>query len=196
MVGREVLLRVEKKPAEPGGALLEVEDLHVRDDRGIAKVRGVSFDVRAGEIVGIAGVDGNGQTELIDALAGLQPVEAGTITVDGRDISAATPREALDAGMGHIPEDRQRRGLVLEFSISENIALHDYANAPDARMGWIFPGRMAERAKRLIRISTSWRWTVDSRGGPLRRQSAEARGGTGGRPRPKVLDSRTADART
>jgi simple sugar transport system ATP-binding protein len=150
MVGREVLLRVEKKPAEPGATLLEVEDLHVRDDRGIAKVRGVSFHVRAGEIVGIAGVDGNGQTELIDALAGLQPIEAGTITVDGRDISAATPREALDAGVGHIPEDRQRRGLVLEFSIAENIALHDYAKAPDARLGWIFPGRMAERARRLI----------------------------------------------
>jgi simple sugar transport system ATP-binding protein len=150
MVGRDVLLRVEKKPAEPGEVLLDVDDLHVRDDRGIAKVRGVSFTVRAGEIVGIAGVDGNGQTELIDALAGLQAVEAGTITVDGRDISAATPREALDAGVGHIPEDRQRRGLVLEFTIAENIALHDYAKAPDARWGWIFPGRMVARAKRLI----------------------------------------------
>jgi simple sugar transport system ATP-binding protein len=106
--------------------------------------------VHAGEIVGIAGVDGNGQTELIDALAGLQTAEEGTITLDGRDISTATPREALDAGVGHIPEDRQRRGLVLEFTIAENIALHDYAKAPDARLGWIFPGRMAARAKRLI----------------------------------------------
>ena len=150
MVGRDVLLRVEKKPAEPGDVLLDVENLHVRDDRGIAKVRGVSFNVRAGEIVGIAGVDGNGQTELIDALAGLQTVEQGTITIDGRDISSATPRKALDAGVGHIPEDRQRRGLVLEFSIAENIALHDYAKAPDARLGWIFPGRMVARAKRLI----------------------------------------------
>jgi general nucleoside transport system ATP-binding protein len=150
MVGRDVLLRVEKQPATPGQTLLEVEDLHVRDDRGIEKVRGISFHVQAGEIVGIAGVDGNGQTELIDALTGLQTVEHGTIRVDGRDISHASPRKALDAGVGHIPEDRQRRGLVLEFSIAQNIALHDYRKAPDAKWGWIFPGRMTERAKRLI----------------------------------------------
>jgi len=150
MVGRDVLLQVERKPAEPGRALLEVKDLHVRDDRGIEKVRGVSFEVHEGEIVGIAGVDGNGQTELIDALAGLQTVEHGKITIDGKNISRATPRQALDAGVGHIPEDRQRRGLVLDFTIAENIALHDYAKAPDAKWGWIFPGRMIARAKRLI----------------------------------------------
>jgi simple sugar transport system ATP-binding protein len=151
MVGRDVLLRVEKQPAEPGDVLLEVRDLHVRDDRGIEKVRGVSFDVRAGEIVGIAGVDGNGQTELIDALTGLQKIEGGTVTIAGRKLSHATARAALDAGIGHIPEDRQRRGLVLEFSIAENIALHDYAKPPDARLGWLFPRRMVERAKALIR---------------------------------------------
>src|SRR6266566_4523 len=115
MVGREVLLRVEKPPAEPGDVLLSVRDLHVRDDRSIEKVQGVSFDVRAGEIVGIAGVDGNGQTELIDALTGLQRIESGTVT------------------------------------IAENVALHDYAKAPDSRWGWIFPNRMVERAKVLIR---------------------------------------------
>jgi simple sugar transport system ATP-binding protein len=151
MVGRDVLLRVEKNPAEAGEVLLSVRDLHVRDDRGIEKVRGVSFEVRAGEIVGIAGVDGNGQTELIDALTGLQKIESGTATIAGHALTHASARQALDAGIGHIPEDRQRRGLVLEFTISENIALHDYARPPDARFGWIFPKRMVQRARSLIR---------------------------------------------
>ena len=151
MVGRDVLLRVEKAPAEPGDVLLEVRDLHVRDDRDIEKVRGLSFDVRAGEIVGIAGVDGNGQTELIDALSGLQKIDSGSITIGGRQLTHPNARQALDAGIGHIPEDRQRRGLVLEFSLAENIALHDYAKPPVGRAGWLFPGRMVERAKALIR---------------------------------------------
>jgi general nucleoside transport system ATP-binding protein len=126
-------------------------------------VRGVSFDVRAGEIVGIAGVDGNGQTELIDALTGLQKIESGAVTIAGRELSEANARSALDAGLGHIPEDRQRRGLVLEFSIAENVALHDYDKAPDAKWGWIFPQRMVERARRLIK-------EFDVRGGgPLTR---------------------------
>src|SRR5215467_15163943 len=90
MVGRDVLLRVEKPPAEPGDVLLSVEDLHVRDDRGIDKVRGLSFEVRAGEIVGIAGVDGNGQTELIDALTGLRRIESGTVTIAGHELSHAS----------------------------------------------------------------------------------------------------------
>jgi ABC-type uncharacterized transport system ATPase subunit len=163
MVGREVLLRVEKPPAEPGDVLLSVRDLHVVDERGIPKVRGVSCDVRAGEIVGIAGVDGNGQTELIDALTGLRKIESGTVTIAGRELSHANARTALDAGIGHIPEDRQRRGLVLEFSIAENVALHDYGKAPDAKWGWIFPQRMIERARRLIK-------EFDVRGGgPLTR---------------------------
>jgi general nucleoside transport system ATP-binding protein len=151
MVGRDVLLRVDKKPAQPGDVLLQVEDLHVRDDRGLEKVRGVSFEVRAGEIVGIAGVDGNGQSELIDAMTGLQKTESGSVTIAGHALSHASARAALDAGIGHIPEDRQRRGLVLEFSISENIALHDYAKPPDARFGWLFPARMVQRARALIR---------------------------------------------
>jgi simple sugar transport system ATP-binding protein len=151
MVGRDVLLRVEKTPAEPGDVLLSVRDLHVRDDRLIEKVRGVSLDVRAGEIVGIAGVDGNGQTELIDALTGLRRIESGTVTIGDHELTHAKAKAALDAGMGHIPEDRQRRGLVLEFSIAENLALHDYAKAPDARWGWTFPNRVVQRARSLIR---------------------------------------------
>jgi simple sugar transport system ATP-binding protein len=151
MVGRDVLLRVEKTPAEPGDVLLSVRDLHVRDDRLIEKVRGVSLDVRAGEIVGIAGVDGNGQTELIDALTGLRRIESGSVIIGDHELTHAKAKAALDAGMGHIPEDRQRRGLVLEFSIAENLALHDYAKAPDARWGWTFPNRVVQRAKVLIR---------------------------------------------
>jgi len=150
MVGREVLLRVEKPPASPEDTLLAVEDLHVLDDRGLEKVQGVSFHVRAREIVGIAGVDGNGQTELIDALTGLRRLESGSIQLAGETYAHGTPRGMLDAGVGHIPEDRHRRGLVLEFSIAENIAIHDYCNPPDSRFGWLYPRRLVARAARLI----------------------------------------------
>jgi simple sugar transport system ATP-binding protein len=113
-------------------------------------VREVSFEVRGGEIVGIAGVDGNGQTELIDAIAGLRKAEAGRIVIGAEDVTDAGCQECLDAGLGHIPEDRQRRGLVLDFSCAENLALHDYDKAPDSRLGWLFPRRLIERAHRLI----------------------------------------------
>jgi simple sugar transport system ATP-binding protein len=151
MVGREVLLRVEKKAAEPGDVLLEVRDLHVNDDRGLAAVQDVSFVVRAGEIVGIAGVEGNGQSELIEAITGLRRAEGGQIAVAGQVMAHASARKMLDAGVGHNPEDRQRRGLVLEFTIAENIALHDYCYPPDSRWGWLFPRRLVERARTLIR---------------------------------------------
>ncbi len=170
MVGREVLLRVEKAPAQPGDVLLAVDDLHVRDERGIEKVRGVSFEVRAGEIVGIAGVDGNGQTELIDAITGLMKSESGTIKVAGRELREASARKMLDAGVGHIPEDRQRRGLVLEFSIAENIALHDYSKPPDSKWGWLFPARLVERAGRVIK-------EFDVRGGGPLSQAGGLSGG-------------------
>ncbi len=182
MVGRDVLLRVEKEPAKTGEPLLEVEGLHAFDSRGIEKVRDVSFDVRAGEIVGIAGIDGNGQTELIDALSGLLPVSAGTVRLDGRDV---TDRSALDhyhAGLGHVPEDRQRRGLVLEFSIAENLALHDYRSAPDSRFGWLFPRRLAERAARLVP-------EFDVRGGGPQ----SAAGGLSGGNQQKVVLAREID---
>jgi general nucleoside transport system ATP-binding protein len=182
MVGREVLLRVKKEAAQPGDVLLKVQDLRVRDDRGIEKVRGVSFDVRAGEIVGIAGVDGNGQTELIDALTGLQRIESGAVNIAGRELSHPDARTALDAGIGHIPEDRQRRGLVLEYSIAENIALHDYAKPPTARYGWLFPRRMVERARNLIR-------EFDVRGGgPFTRA-----GGLSGGNQQKLVAAREID---
>jgi general nucleoside transport system ATP-binding protein len=151
MVGREVLLRLEKKPAQSGDTLLEVRNLKVNDERGLPAVRDVSFDVKAGEIVGIAGVEGNGQSELIEAITGLRRVESGDVVVGDRVISHASARQMLDVGVGHIPEDRQRRGLVLEFTIAENIALHDYNKAPDSRFGWLFPRRLVQRARELIK---------------------------------------------
>jgi len=170
MVGREVLLRVEKRPADPGDTLLEVRDLSVSDDRGLPAVRDVSFQVKAGEIVGIAGVEGNGQTELIEAITGLRSAASGEIVVAGRAISHASARQMLDAGVGHIPEDRQRRGLVLEFTIAENIALHDYNRPPDSRFGWLFPRRLVQRAARLIE-------EFDVRGGGPNTRAAALSGG-------------------
>jgi len=151
MVGREVLLRVEKPPPQTGGVLLEVRDLNVDDDRGLPAVRDVSLSVRAGEIVGIAGVEGNGQSELIEAITGLRSASSGEVAVAGHVVPHPTARRMLDVGVGHIPEDRQRRGLVLEFSIAENIALHDYNKPPASRFGWLFPRRLIQRARSLIR---------------------------------------------
>jgi general nucleoside transport system ATP-binding protein len=170
MVGREVVLRVEKAPAQPGEPLLEVEDLVVLDERGLAACRGVSFDVRAGEIVGIAGVDGNGQTELIDALTGLRHPGSGRFVVGGKDLTKATAREVLDTGVGHIPEDRQVRGLVLDFSLAENLALHDFRTPPESRFGWLFPRRLVERARTLLR-------EFDVRGGGPETPAASLSGG-------------------
>jgi simple sugar transport system ATP-binding protein len=171
MVGREVLLRVEKSPAKPEEPLLEVTDLHVFDERGLEKVNGVSLSVRAGEIVGIAGVDGNGQTEMIDALTGLLRPASGGICVAGHNVEHnATARRLLDLGVGHIPEDRQRRGLVLEFSIAENIALHDYALEPDSKWGWLYPNRLIARARQLIQ-------DFDVRGGGPRTRAGALSGG-------------------
>ena len=151
MVGRDVLLRVDKHRAQPGEALLAVEGLSAFDDRGIEKVREVSFDVKAGEIVGIAGIDGNGQTELIDTLCGLRAAAGGTVLLDGVDVTNLSALAHYHAGLGHIPEDRQRRGLVLEFSSAENIALHDYRSSPYSKLGWLFPGRIVELGARLIK---------------------------------------------
>ncbi|MFL5922446.1 MAG: ABC transporter ATP-binding protein [Gaiellaceae bacterium] len=167
MVGREVLLRVEKRPSDPGDTLLEVRDLSVNDDRGLPAVRDVSFAVRAGEIVGLAGVEGNGQSELIETITGLRGADSGEVVVAGRAVNHPTARKMLDAGVGHIPEDRQRRGLVLEFSIAENIALHDYNRPPDSKWGWLFPRRLIQRAARLIREFDVRGGGPSTRGGSL-----------------------------
>jgi simple sugar transport system ATP-binding protein len=135
MVGREVNLTVHKEATELGESVLELRDVVVRDDRGLAAVNGVSLDVRAGEIVALAGVQGNGQTELAEAIAGLRPVESGTITLRGIDITNHSPRSILDAGLGHVPEDRQRDGLVLSMSVADNLVLNTPRRRPFASHG-------------------------------------------------------------
>jgi general nucleoside transport system ATP-binding protein len=133
MVGRNVDLGVSKAPAQPGEVLLEVRDLVIEGHPGQAAVNGVSFDVRAGEILGMAGVQGNGQTELCEALLGLRPVVAGTVRLNGQDITARTPRQRLRAGIGYIPEDRQGDGLIASFSVASNMVLDVYDRPPYAR---------------------------------------------------------------
>jgi general nucleoside transport system ATP-binding protein len=150
MVGRDVILTVQKDQTTPGEAVLEVRDLVVRDDRGLAAVDGVSLEVRAGEILAIAGIQGNGQTELVEALVGLRRVESGTIVLRGRDITHATPRKTLDAGLGHIPEDRQRNGLVLSMSVADNLVLNTPRRAPFASHGSRNLGAVNENARAVV----------------------------------------------
>jgi ABC-type uncharacterized transport system ATPase subunit len=133
MVGRDVQLRVDKAPATPGEVTLAVSDLVVQDPTGAhTPVNGLSFDVRAGEILGIAGVQGNGQTELCEALMGLLPAAAGSVTLGGHDLTHASPRARLDAGIAYIPEDRKEDGLVGSFSVAENLVLNSYDRKPFA----------------------------------------------------------------
>jgi simple sugar transport system ATP-binding protein len=150
MVGRDVLLRVEKKPARAGEPVLEVEDLHVSDDRGLESVKGVSLTVREGEIVAIAGVDGNGQHELVGAIAGMRHADSGRISIDGRDVTQLGVRARTDAGVAHIPEDRHLRGLVLNFTLAENLALREYREPPLSSHGLLSIGEMKERASSLL----------------------------------------------
>ncbi len=151
MVGREVLLRVEKAPAAPKEPVLEVRELHVRDDRDLPAVNGASLTVRAGEIVALAGVDGNGQSELVEAVTGLRPVDAGSIVVCGDDMTNAGARGMVRHGISHIAEDRQRRGLVLNFTLAENLALREYNTPKLSRRGWLLINRMREFAAGLIK---------------------------------------------
>lgn len=157
MVGRPVELVVTKAQARPGEVVLSISDLVVFDDRDHPAVAGVSFSVSAGEIVGIAGVQGNGQTELVEALTGLRPVNTGTVTMSGRDITAAPPRQRHEMGMAHIPEDRQRSGLVGSFTITENVVLDGYYAEPyskGVRMNWPAAHEAAERLVREFDVRT------------------------------------------
>jgi simple sugar transport system ATP-binding protein len=131
MVGRSVQLRVSKDPARPEDVVLDVSGLSVQGERGEQSVRDVSFQVRGGEILGVAGVQGNGQTELCEALMGLRP-STGTVRLNGRDLSHATTRDRLRAGIGYVPEDRQEDGLVSDFSVAENLVLDVYDRPPYA----------------------------------------------------------------
>lgn len=151
MVGRDVVLRIQKPPKEPGNTVLKVENLWVKGDRGEEAVRGVSFEVRAGEIFGIAGVEGNGQSELIEAISGLRRVEKGRIYLNGVDITGKSPRDLYDMGFAHIPEDRTHMGLVIEMSVMENSILGMHWRKEFSRgFGLIDWGRVKKHASELI----------------------------------------------
>jgi simple sugar transport system ATP-binding protein len=133
MVGRPVILQYDRAPLKAGAPVLEVKDLHARSDRSGDALKGVSFNLRAGEILGLAGVSGNGQRELAECLAGLRPVRQGKIVLNGQDIGRASPAERIKAGQSYIPEERMREGAIREFSVSDNFVLEDHHHAPYAR---------------------------------------------------------------
>ena len=151
MVGRPVQLEVKKKPAEPGEVIMSVENLRVpsKIHKGDA-VKGVSFDVRAGEIVCIAGIDGNGQTELIHGITGLEKLSGGSITLCGKNITHSNIHNKSAAGMSHIPEDRHKHGLVLDFSLEQNLVLQRYREKRFQRYGFIKKDAVREYAEKLI----------------------------------------------
>jgi simple sugar transport system ATP-binding protein len=150
MVGHDVQLVVDKEPADAGETVLDVRDLVVTDDRGHRVVDGMSLDVRAGEIVAIAGVQGNGQTELIEAITGLRDPDSGAITLDGRNLTYATPREMFDAGLAHVPEDRQRDGLIGTFDVAGNLVLNQVTSRPFSRRGRIDGKAVRAHAEKLV----------------------------------------------
>ena len=151
MVGREVSFKTDKKAANPQEVVLSVENIVVKENRGIEAVKNLSLEVRAGEILGIAGIDGNGQSELIQALTGLRKVESGHIYLGGDEITNLRPRKITEAGVGHVPEDRHKYGLILEMTLAENIALQTYYQEPMSQMGVLNYGEINDHARDLIK---------------------------------------------
>ena len=150
MVGRQVSFKTEKIDANPGEDVLTIENLFVTDYRNIDKVKSLNLSVRKGEIVGIAGIDGNGQSELIEAITGLRTVKTGSIKLNGKDITNLPPRKITESGIGHIPQDRHKYGLVLDFPIGHNIALQTYYKAPIAKNGIIDYKKISEKARQIM----------------------------------------------
>lgn len=151
MVGRSVsLFSTEKEPAHPTDTILSVSDLTVKDARGVEVVKNLSLDFRAGEVVGIAGIDGNGQSEFISALTGLMPSASGKVTLKGKDITNKKPRQITESGVGHIPEDRHRFGLELDMTLAENIALQTYYKEPMSKAGVLDYDKINAHARELI----------------------------------------------
>ena len=150
MVGRPVSFKVEKKPAHIGRVILDIHDLTVLNSKKLPAVKELNLNVRSGEIVGIAGVDGNGQSELIEAITGLRPIVSGLVSLDGNDITNAPIRTRNEIGLGHIPEDRQRRGLVLTSAVYNNIAIKEYYHTPFSNHGLLNISYLQEYAQRVI----------------------------------------------
>ena len=158
MVGREVLFRLERKPREPGDVVLELQDVHADDDKGLPALRGVSFTIREGEILGIAGVAGNGQRELAEVITGLRKVKAGHIFINGEEVTNKPPREIITHGVSHIPADRIGMGAVGNLPVADNLAMKGYRHEPlSSKLGILNPRRIIDFARRLIqtyRIAT------------------------------------------
>ena len=150
MVGRDIDLEVDKAPAQPGETVLELSDVTVIDDFGQPLLREVSLTVAAGEIVGIAGIQGNGQTELVEAITGLVPITGGTVTFEGRNITKASPRDRHIAGIAHVPEDRNEMGMVGSFTVRENLVLDSYYAKPFSSGGRLAGSVITEEAERLV----------------------------------------------
>ncbi|MGG0336404.1 ABC transporter ATP-binding protein [Priestia aryabhattai] len=150
MVGREVHFKTEKKTATPKEAVLTIKELVVEDSRGVEAVSSLNLSVRAGEIVGIAGVDGNGQTELIEAITGLKKIKSGSITLKNQELSTLSTRKITESGVGHIPQDRHKHGLVLDYTIGENIGLQTYYQKPMSKSGILNYKELYKKAKELI----------------------------------------------
>ncbi|MEX2103788.1 MAG: ABC transporter ATP-binding protein, partial [Bacilli bacterium] len=151
MVGREVSFKTEKAEANPSEPILTISNVSAKNNRGIRALNQISFDVKAGEILGIAGVDGNGQSELIDVITGLRKAESGSILFKGKDIMNKKPRLITEKGVAHIPEDRHKRGLVLDFTVSENIVLQRYYTGPFSRNGFLQYDKIDEYSRELIK---------------------------------------------
>ena len=150
MVGRSVSFKTEKQASKPKEVVLSIKDLVVNENRGVPAVKNLSLDVRAGEIVGSAGIDGNGQSELIQAITGLRKVESGSIELKGDSIVGLHPRQITELSVGHVPEDRHRDGLILEMMISENIALQTYYKEPHSKNGILNYSNITSYAKKLM----------------------------------------------
>ncbi|MBD7983588.1 ABC transporter ATP-binding protein [Sporosarcina sp. Sa2YVA2] len=151
MVGRQVTFKTEKGPSYPKEEVLHIENLVVTDNRGIEKVKGLNLSVRRGEIVGLAGIDGNGQTELIEAITGLRKSKSGSITINEIDVTGKKPREITKVGLGHIPQDRHKHGLVLEFSVGHNAALQEYYHEPYSKNGIMNYRSVSDYAQKIIK---------------------------------------------
>ncbi len=150
MVGRDLPRSGERQEITPGAPVLEIEGIECLNARRLAALRGISLAVRRGEIVGIAGVDGNGQSELAEVIAGLRAPTAGQVRINGRDCTGATPRRCFDAGLGHIPQDRLGTGLVPELSVADNLVLQTHADSPFAQWGTLDRDAIAENAERQL----------------------------------------------
>jgi ABC-type uncharacterized transport system ATPase subunit len=151
MVGRKVKLTIDKEDKLAGDVILDVKNLKVRDSRKLEAVKDVSFDVHAGEILAIAGVDGNGQKELVEALTGLRKVDAGTVLIGGIDTTQMSSKKIIDVGVGHIPEDRQKRGLIMEYSLAENMILGYHTKEPFSKNGLMHYDEVHKHGQILIR---------------------------------------------